>query len=96
VEWLYERRLKRFDLEGNAGSHHLSVCHLRQLIMAGWKPMKPMYVVNWCGHGGVHPVAGSGWLLGAGARLEMNLPLTRQLPSPPLAEQDRGIRAIAD
>ena len=19
--------------------------------MAGWKPMKPMHVVNWCGHG---------------------------------------------
>jgi hypothetical protein len=19
--------------------------------MAGWKPMKPMLVVNWCGHG---------------------------------------------
>jgi hypothetical protein len=24
---------------------------LRHLIMAGWKPMKPMLVVNWCGHG---------------------------------------------
>jgi hypothetical protein len=24
---------------------------LRLLIMAGWKPMKPMLVVNWCGHG---------------------------------------------
>ena len=21
------------------------------LIMAGWKPTKPMLVVNWCGHG---------------------------------------------
>jgi hypothetical protein len=24
---------------------------LQHLIMAGWKPMKPMLVVNWCGHG---------------------------------------------
>ena len=24
---------------------------LPHLIMAGWKPMKPMLVVNWCGHG---------------------------------------------
>jgi hypothetical protein len=24
---------------------------LRHLILAGWKPMKPMLVVNWCGHG---------------------------------------------
>ena len=24
---------------------------LRHLIMGGWKPMKPMLVVNWCGHG---------------------------------------------
>jgi hypothetical protein len=24
---------------------------LRHLVMAGWKPMKPMLVVNYCGHG---------------------------------------------
>lgn len=24
---------------------------LQHLIMAGWKPMKPILVVNWCGHG---------------------------------------------
>jgi hypothetical protein len=24
---------------------------LRHLLMAGWKPMKPMLVVNYCGHG---------------------------------------------
>jgi hypothetical protein len=24
--------------------------HLRHLIMAGWKPMKPILSVNWCGH----------------------------------------------
>jgi len=24
---------------------------LQHLVMAGWKPMKPMLVVNWCGHG---------------------------------------------
>lgn len=23
---------------------------LQHLIMAGWKPMKPMLIVNWCGH----------------------------------------------
>ena len=23
---------------------------LQHLIMAGWKPVKPMLVVNWCGH----------------------------------------------
>ena len=23
---------------------------LQHLIMAGWKPMKPMLDVNWCGH----------------------------------------------
>jgi hypothetical protein len=23
---------------------------LPHLIMAGWKPMKPMLVLNWCGH----------------------------------------------
>jgi len=23
---------------------------LQHLIMAGWKPMKPLLVVNWCGH----------------------------------------------
>ena len=24
--------------------------HLQHLIMAGWKPMKPILCVNWCGH----------------------------------------------
>jgi hypothetical protein len=24
---------------------------LQHLIMAGWRPMKPMLIVNWCGHG---------------------------------------------
>jgi len=24
---------------------------LQHLIPAGWKPIKPMLVVNWCGHG---------------------------------------------
>ena len=24
---------------------------LQHLVMGGWKPMKPMLVVNWCGHG---------------------------------------------
>ena len=24
---------------------------LQYLIMGGWNPMKPLLVVNWCGHG---------------------------------------------
>ena len=24
---------------------------LQSIIMAEWKPMKPMLVMNWCGHG---------------------------------------------